>query len=468
MLGISSCKKGNQELENPNGEIQFGATVTSQGQAGSGVANAFETDDQIGVFMFASGQSLLQSLATNRRYVLASSGTFRAQGQGDRIFFPGQGRVDFVAYHPYQDGVTSAYQVNVADQSDLRAIDLLRGNVTDVDGSAVGEVPRLSFRHELSKVVFEITGDGIALTGLAVRFNSINSRAAFDLANAQITGNNTPINISARVSADGTRAEAILLPGEMGGQTITFTVGNRSFTTTMPSGLTYMPGTRYTYNVVLQGDGQGLTEVELQQGQIMEWIDVVGDSITLSPDGEAPPQPGAEMLLYEENFATTPTITTALIGNYRGYTAAGFADGTITYSNVGEDVGFGDIRSTATISPSLWLPANRQVTFQASGLDAANANTMRLTFDIAAANAALGNTQNANNDIITVNFNGIRYTLPPITFISNNGFIPVSIPLSTVGTINSVLQLVSVSDGVANTGNTIGIRIDNIRLYGIR
>lgn len=470
-LSVGSCKKSSQESEGSNGEIKFSAAITSETQVGvstNSVGNTFETEDAIGVSMFTSGQSLSQAPIPNRRYVFNSSETFSAQQNEDRIFFPGQGRVDFVAYHPYQDGAITTYQIDVADQSDLRAIDLLRGSAVDVDGTGAEEVPRLLFRHELSKVVFNITGLGIALNGLTVRFNNINSRATFDLASAQVSGNGSLANISARVSADGSVAEAILLPGEMGGKTVTFTIGNSSYTWTMPTGLTYSPATRYTYAITRVGNGQGLTEVKLQQGSIADWIEVVGETITLSPGGDVPTEPGTEVLLYEETFATTPTVTTALIGNYRGYTATGFLNGTITYSNVGAEVGFGDIRSTTTISPSLWLPANRHVTFQAAGLDAAGARDLRLTFDIAAASAAIGNTQNADNNIITVNFNGTSYSLPPITFIANNGFVPVSIPLTSAGAANSILQLLSTYNATTGAGNTVGIRVDNVRLYGIR
>lgn len=89
-------------------------------------------DDAIGVFMLSSGQPFSQTTLANRRYVLGTSGTFSAQEQEERIFYPGQGAVDFVAYYLYQDGAVSNNLINVADQSDLGAIDLLRANVVDV------------------------------------------------------------------------------------------------------------------------------------------------------------------------------------------------------------------------------------------------------------------------------------------------------------------------------------------------
>ncbi|WDF67576.1 fimbrillin family protein [Sphingobacterium oryzagri] len=470
-LGITSCKKDNPNVEGEQGEVQFTSSIIGQLQ-GRMTGSAFEVEDAIGVFMHPAGSTLSNATATNRRYIFGSSGTFTAQNAEERIFYPEQGEVDFTAYYPYQDGATARYAINVANQSNLGDIDLLYARIAGVNGAA-STVPSLPFRHELSKVIFNISGQNINLNGLAVRFNNINTTANFDLATGQISGNGGAANVSARVNANGTLAEAILLPGEMGGQSVTFTLGDATYTWTMPAGAVYAPATRYTYAITLVGSEEGLTEVTLGQSTITDWTEGAGTSQTLTADeggngGTEPVGPGTETLLYEETFGATATVTTALIGNYTGYTAAGFLNGTITYSNVGAETGFGDIRSTSSINPNLWLPANRQVTFQGAGIDAANATNLRLEFDIAANNANNGNTQNANNDIITVNFNGTNYRLSPVTFTANNAYSPVSIQLSTAGTASSTLQFVSTYDATAATGNTVGVRVDNVRLYGTR
>lgn len=458
---FSACKKSSPG-DSDQSEVQFTSAIQGQLQ-GRMTGDAFEAADAIGVFMKSAGATFSSASYQNKQYLYGTSGTFTAANAEERIYYPESGNVDFVAYYPYQDGANSTYAVNVADQGDLGAIDLLYATAENLVANS--GTPRLTFTHELSKVEITVNaGAGVAdLNGLTVTFKNFATTASYDLATQSLESSGNEADIAAKLTPNGsTLAEAILLPGSVAAKQVVFGLNGKTFTWTLPSGSVYEAGTKYTYTINLI-DESGLTEVEVESDGITDWTESPGGTTDVNSDGGnggTTPGTGGEELLYNEEFSTETTVTTTLIGAYTGYTAPGYIAGDITYSNVGAETGYGDIRSTAAIGPHVWLPANRNVTFQVAGIDTEGAADLRLEFQIRSNNSA------HRDDLISINFNGVDFALPTGISVTNSAYTDVVIELTGVtASASSTLQFIATSE--SNPTN-YGVRVDNIKLYGTK
>lgn len=141
-----------------------------------------------------------------------------AQGVGP-IYLPvNDTDVDFVAYYPYTANLTDGvYTVDVSDQSDQSAIDLIAAGTQTAN--RINNTVAFNFEHKLSKIVFTFrAGDGMTdadLAGMTVRLTGQQKTATFNVTNPESTVSvieGLPATLTLNTSADGTSAEGILLP----------------------------------------------------------------------------------------------------------------------------------------------------------------------------------------------------------------------------------------------------------------
>jgi hypothetical protein len=118
-----------------------------------------------------------------------------------------------------------------------------------------------------------------------------------------------------------------------------------------------------------------------------------------------------------------------------------------------------DIRSTNSISPSVWLPAF-SATFDATsqlkitGI-ASGYTQMKLIYDIATNSAT-----NANANKIAVKCNDVAVTVPSTTFSANNAFTTITLTIPDNTTTIEFFSDVAV--------NKEGYRLDNIKISGVK
>lgn len=468
---FSSCRK-DPRFHDPS-EVHFTSAIQGLLQTRL-TGNAFDVNDDIGVFMKGVGDDFVAASAVNRQYTFGDNSIFSAASEGERIYFPESGDVDFVAYYPYQSGLVDTYNINVATQSNLGAIDLLYAQANGVSGG----VPQLTFSHELSKVDITVNaGVGVDdLVGLAVQFRDFETTATYGLADRSIGSRANVAPISGRLTVDGTstHAEAILIPGSVAGNQIVFTLAGKTFEYTFPGGSVYNAGTRYTYIVTLN-DAADLDEVELESVAITDWTTPPATNVNLDAVA-TPPSTGTEELLYEERFSLTnddPGIDNNNLGatdTYGGYSA--ITEYGVSYTNsVPFDVS--DIRWSNTganrLNPHFHIPANNTtVTLVAEDIDAADATDLRLKFK--AVRAASGGAIPQTTDL-QIMFNGVDVTtlasILPAGNIANQsgqtyGEYEIIFPTSIIGTASSTLSI--------KAGNSPGrfIKIDDIELLGTR
>jgi hypothetical protein len=232
--------------------------------------STWEGSDAIGVFMVNNGTNTVRNGETNKKYVTAnSSGNFAPDGTSNTVYYPMNGnKVDFIAYYPYTSSITSlgAYSVNVSTQTAPAAIDLLYAKATNsgngYDKANTSPIA-LSFSHQLFKLTLNISAPAGStqitpgdLTTMTVRIAGMNTQAQFNLANGTLGTASNVANITPLMVTAGAKYEAILLPGDFSGVSVTFgiTAGNNpgDYVWNIPDGA-FEAGKEYVYSVSFTG-----------------------------------------------------------------------------------------------------------------------------------------------------------------------------------------------------------------------
>lgn len=309
LFAMTACVNNDDKSEwnTGNQAITFNASIQGLSRASG---TQWATGDRIGVYMKANGAALTAATDANKQYTVSETGTVAASSENDVLYFPAdKSAVDFVAYYPYQSTLAdNTYKVNVADQTNQPAIDLLySNNVTNVSSGT----PNLTFTHQLSQIVFNLTKDNTiaTLNGLTIKFTGLNTKADFTLADGKLANAGTPAEINALVKDN--QAAIIAIPAtSLSGVKVVFNLNGTTFTADYPEAK-LEAGKKYVHKVVLK-DSQGKPTVEFGTATITDWTEVAGGDINVDfgNGSETPdPTPSADVKVttdqaYEEAFTT--------------------------------------------------------------------------------------------------------------------------------------------------------------------
>lgn len=167
-------------------------------------------------------------------------------------------------------------------------------------------------------------------------------------------------------------------------------------------------------------------------------------------DPEPDPQPGQETTIFNEDFGNPEKV-----GNYYPnvdkYT--GWSNPNLTFTDPYMTASYSEasIRATSTMNGHLWLPANKLSGLNISGFDTSNYSNLKLSFDIT------GN-KDGNTNLVTLTCGNQVMNIPSTEFKQNSY---VTIELTNVPD-----NITSIDFKSEAATNTIGIRIDNIKLVG--
>ncbi len=282
--------------------IENSSIPISQTRASNSV---WDKNDVIGIFMTKANSPLSSALASNAKYVTTDGTPIFLPVASHEIYFPfNEEMVDFIAYYPYKETLDNLnYSIDVSDQTTLEHIDLLyANNVKEVVSS--NKNINLTFKHQLSKVILNITKEGVTsdLAGLKAEITNQNTKATFSLANGTISNENEPANISFSVSSDGAIAQAILLPTAslidkklkltLGASTYSYDLGENKTITSFDA------STKYSLKVVLK-EGVGVT-LENLSTNIEDWLEGPTENITADEELQNQPDNPPEELPGEE------------------------------------------------------------------------------------------------------------------------------------------------------------------------
>lgn len=324
-LALMSCTNNDDNSEWYGSEgIVFTTAIQSRVSG-----NTWNANDEVGIYMMNAGSGIEAATAQNKKYIAQTNGTLTA-APGNGIYLPESGNVDFIAYYPYTTSVSgNKLAVNVSDQSNPAAIDLIYSNGTKGVAATTATTISLGFTHQLTKVTLNVTKDETieTLNGLGVNIKGISTEGEFNLADGTLTataGTNNK-DVAMYIDAQGTTATAtaIILPTaastDQTSLNLTFNLNGQSFTHTISDASIFEKGTNVSFNANLSINN-GKPVVTVGNATISNWTEKPGGDINVDFDGGT--QPGGETVVLDESFATgmgqftTENITLPEGGSY--------------------------------------------------------------------------------------------------------------------------------------------------------
>lgn len=308
-LALMSCTNNDDNSEWYGSEgIVFTTAIQSRVSG-----NTWNANDEVGIYMMNAGSGIEAATAQNKKYIAQTNGTLTA-APGNGIYLPESGNVDFIAYYPYTTSVSgNKLAVNVSDQSNPAAIDLIYSNGTKGVAATTATTISLGFTHQLTKVTLNVTKDETieTLNGLGVNIKGVSTEGEFNLADGTLTataGTNNK-DVAMYIDAQGTTATAtaIILPTaastDQTSLNLTFNLNGQSFTHTISDASIFEKGTNVSFNANLSINN-GKPVVTVGNATISNWTEKPGGDINVGFDGEGQPQPGEETVVLDESFAT--------------------------------------------------------------------------------------------------------------------------------------------------------------------
>lgn len=324
-LALMSCTNNDDNSEWYGSEgIVFTTAIQSRVSG-----NTWNANDEVGIYMMNAGSGIEAATAQNKKYIAQTNGTLTA-APGNGIYLPESGNVDFIAYYPYTTSVSgNKLAVNVSDQSNPAAIDLIYSNGTKGVAATTATTISLGFTHQLTKVTLNVTKDETieTLNGLGVNIKGISTEGEFNLADGTLTataGTNNK-DVAMYIDAQGTTATAtaIILPTaastDQTSLNLTFNLNGQSFTHTISDASIFEKGKNVSFNANLSINN-GKPVVTIGAATIEDWGEKLGGDINVDFDGGT--QPGGETVVLDESFATgmgqftTENITLPEGGSY--------------------------------------------------------------------------------------------------------------------------------------------------------
>lgn len=268
-MAIVSCSKD----ETPaayDGSVRFTSGITAAPDTRVAIdddikgTSVWEKDDPVGIFMVKNGGAEIATGAANVRYQAATAGastTFAPAGTP--ICYPvnDPAKVDFIAYHPYNAGVSDfTYPVDVLNQDSQTAIDLMYatnnngGAGFDKNDGINKTAVNFAFTHKLAKLVLKVTKDA-SVTGdiAAVTIKGMKPNTTCDLKTGALgAATGTATDITPATITANSRYEAILLPVTYDDtHSVVFTVNGKNYVWEMKTGTipNLAAGRIHTYDV---------------------------------------------------------------------------------------------------------------------------------------------------------------------------------------------------------------------------
>lgn len=472
-LTLSSCSNNlddNSSWGSDSQNVKFSSYIEGQ-KTVKASGTTWTTGDKVGIFMKKAGADLGAATAANKQFIADDRGNLTAAAADQALVYP-EGAVDFVAYYPYTASVTeNKVAVDVKDQTKPEAIDLLySNNATNVTASA--NAVNLGFKHQLATVRLNISAQGIASTaGLTATLKGSKTAGSFNLADGSLAVTDaSAADIAFTVNAAGTQADAIVLPQNAAGVKVQFTLNGKTIEAALPaSATTWAAGNRYAVTVNLKGESTGEVYVNFGQATITDWTDVPGGSFdvdftggTVDPGtnpGGGTEEPGTETVIFEETFGAS----VAKVGNYwpsiydmskwSNTSGMTFKDPIATAN--GWSFSSCSVRQTSALNPHVWFAAKKESSMEISGFTTTGYKTLTLSYKFAS------NDPGAKQEDLVIKMGDTKLTVPAGTTATANTFQDVVIKNIPAGA--NTLTFHSTA-----TANTIGWRVDDVKLVGVK
>jgi formylglycine-generating enzyme required for sulfatase activity len=230
-------------------------------------------DDAIGVFYInskvLSEESIINGVR-NSKYVSTRPGEntiFTSDGDKHYYSYNNGTPTNFLAYYPYTTDLLTinesfVYPINVKDQGDISKIDLLYA-VASGDQSLDDAIVPLTFKHQLSKLVLNISGE--SYENMKVKATGFYTKAIFSLANQFITERTGELDVIDVKLHNRLRIEMLVIPQSVSNGSMSFNLEGNVATWNIIN-KEFEAGKKYEYSLRLD-----LPRVEVSGESISEW-----------------------------------------------------------------------------------------------------------------------------------------------------------------------------------------------------
>ena len=246
-VGLLACSREEEMDDLPSNQtIQVKALMQPASNASS---TAWNESDAFGLYVKPSASSDFTALLESNRKFTYSATNSSFELAGNPIYYPQSGEVDLIGYAPYKQGISHTYSVDVTNQVDLNAIDLLYSNNAKSMAKSSTAVP-LNLTHQLSKISFNIlsSGPNINLGSARIDLKGFYDKAEFNLATGVLSN---PV-VSAPSIALGTSREGIVIPNTgLTSRSIEFTIDNMTWKYVLPDSEIFEAGNHYEYTITI-------------------------------------------------------------------------------------------------------------------------------------------------------------------------------------------------------------------------
>lgn len=272
---LAACSNDDTVQQTPADNTPVAARFTAGISHTRATGDQWEAGDRIGIFMLEAGTTTVAEDAWNCRYVTTTTlGKFSPDDDAQTIYFPTKpgAKVDFRAYYPFHPALSGDVTLNITDQTNPAAIDLMYSD--NVKGRDLSQpAVTLNFRHRLSRIFVTVTpGNGFTaddLKGLTVTLSNQPYQGIYDARNDQMKISSSSLKtLTLLTAANGRTASGILLPQDgTTGRVLTFVLADAAHTTftyEIPSSKTFEAGMESIVAISLSKTGIDVADATIR------------------------------------------------------------------------------------------------------------------------------------------------------------------------------------------------------------
>lgn len=252
---LVSCHNDREEcIVKSSNEVRLSSQILSRA-----INSQWESGDEVGVYMFSSSKNTVLDKSSNCKYFVSTGGDLTPATERDKLYYPLNEAVDFIAYYPFDNVEDYTVDIDVSDQTHPEEIDFLYSN--NLKGVTVtNETQSLEFNHLMSKLNFTIqAGTGVNaadLQGLTLKISNVVTDGVVSLVDGVVTCGEKKNEITTRIVSSTTsslvQTEAIVIP--QGCDNIVIQVlllSGKNFYFQLMDGFKWLPSKEYSYEIEL-------------------------------------------------------------------------------------------------------------------------------------------------------------------------------------------------------------------------
>ena len=285
LAGLASCTADLDEhsswdhVDVPN----FSASLLDNGKIVK-AQGTWADNAQFGIFASKRGQSVDQACHANVPYAMGADGTLNPVGK--KITYTYGEKVDFTAYSPYAAGKGTLIPVDVADQANPSAIDLVVSN--NARNKTFGDQQvELNFQHQLSRIILNIENNtGLSSEDLGLSLSGLKTKANFDLPTLSLIPDEaSTADINMLIDAEKKKASAIVLPAaKVENAYINATIGGKTASVAL-NATAFETNVSTLQTLTLSTDANGNLTATLGTSQKGSWASTNGSDISVEEEG---------------------------------------------------------------------------------------------------------------------------------------------------------------------------------------